>query len=283
MDSMERIASRQNAVVKRFRGLHHGSQPIDPTSDGADADAILLDGEHLVQEALACAIPIEVAAFADRQFSVRPALPRLADGVRGQGGRVLLVTDDVMAAMSPVRKPSGVAAIGRARRADLREVLRAARDRDARRPVALVVAGVQDPGNVGAILRTAAAFAAAGVVTVEGSADPFGWKSLRGGMGGTFRLPIAARQSLAEVIAAAHSERIRIVAAVPRGGIPLPDLELLTPAVVVLGGEGAGVPGLALAEADTSVTIPMSVSDESLNVAVAAALILYEASRQRHH
>src|SRR5207245_9374195 len=102
-------------------------------------------------------------------------------------------------------------------------------------------AGLQDPGNVGAIVRTAAAFGAAGVVAIEGTANPFSWKALRGGMGGTFRLPIAARGTLADVIAAAQQEHVRLVAAVAQGGTPLPKLDLHLPTALVLGGAGSGV------------------------------------------
>src|SRR4029079_17114261 len=97
-----------------------------------------------------------------------------------------------MAAMSPVQQPSGVIAIARARPTDVRVVMAAG----ATLPLVLVLAGLQDPGNVGAIVRTAAAFGASGVVAIEGSANPFGWKALRGAMGGTFRLALAGRRSL---------------------------------------------------------------------------------------
>jgi TrmH family RNA methyltransferase len=99
-------------------------------------------------------------------------------------------------------------------------------------------------------------------------------------MGGTFRLPIAARGTMAEVVSAAHAEQLRVVAAVPRGGTPLPRLDLRQPTALVIGGEGSGVSQTALSAADETVTIPMREPVESLNVAVAASLILYEAARQ---
>ena len=106
-------------------------------------------------------------------------------------------------------------------------------------------------------------------------------QALRGSMGGAFRLPIAARGSLAEVVASAKELGVHLVAAVPRGGTPLPDLDLLKPTAIVLGGEGAGVPHTTMAAVHETVTIPMQPSVESLNVAIAAALVLYEAMRQR--
>jgi TrmH family RNA methyltransferase len=272
---MERISSRQNAIVKRFRDLARASRNV--TSAGHSGE-VLLDGEHLVQEALACDIPVEIAAFSDKQLNnVLSPVARIAKDVKKRGGRVLTVTEPVLAAMSPVQHPSGVVAIARARPTEVRVVMATVTDL----PLVLVLAGLQDPGNVGAIIRAAAAFGASGVVAIERSANPFSWKALRGGMGGTFRLPIAARGSLSEVVASARELGVRLIAAVPRGGTPLPNVDLREPTAIVLGGEGAGVSAATMAAVQETVTIPMQAPVESLNVAIAAALILYEATCQR--
>jgi RNA methyltransferase, TrmH family len=287
MERMERITSRQNAVVKRFRELARASRAAAPIGraevhgTGGHAGEILLDGEHLVQEALACDVPVELAAFLDRQVgNVLSPLGRLAKDVRKRGGKAVLVTDEVLAAISPVQHPSGVVAIARARATDVRVVFAAACDHGPHLPLVIVLAGVQDPGNVGAIVRASAAFGAAGIVAIEGSANPFSWKALRGAMGGTFRLPIAARGTASDVIAAAQEEQLRIVAAVPRGGTPLPRVDFTTPTALILGGEGAGVSSPLMSAAHGAITIPMRAPVESLNVAVAAALVLYEAACQ---
>ena len=279
---MERITSRQNAIVKRFRELAR------VTGGGASGE-ILLDGAHLVEEARACGVAIDTAAFSERQLaSHRSPLVQLARDVKADGGRVLGVTDQVLAAMSPVAHPSGVVAIGRTRASTVDDAFSATGGTkavplgsDPEPPLVLVLAGLQDPGNVGAIIRTAAACGATGIVTIEGTANPFGWKALRGAMGGTFRLPVAHRGALLDVIHAARDAGVRLVAAVPRGGTPLPALDLSGPTAIVLGGEGAGVSEAVTAAAAARVTIPMRPPVESLNVAVAAALMLYEASRQR--
>ena len=271
---MERIASRQNAIVKHFRELSR------PPAGGKGE--ILLDGAHLVEEAISCGVSIEMAAFSDRQLGgVLSPLARISKAVKHQGGRVFSVSDSILAAMSPVQHPSGVVAIARARRATLAEAF-AARGADAPALV-VVLAGIQDPGNVGAIIRSCAAFGATGVAAIEGSANPFGWKALRGAMGGTFRIDVAARGTLLDVIAASRDARVPLVAAVPRGGAPLPQSDLRGPIAVIMGGEGAGVSETAVAAAERQITIPMRAPVESLNVATAAALILYEAARQRGH
>jgi RNA methyltransferase, TrmH family len=279
---MERITSRQNAIVKRFRDLARATRPArteaEPFARAGHSTEILLDGEHLVQEALLCDVPIEIAVFSDRLLNnVLSPAARIAKEITARGGLVLTGSEPVLAAISPVQHPSGVVAIARARPTDVRVVMAAATEL----PLVLVLAGLQDPGNVGAIVRAAAAFGASGVVAIEGSANPFSWKALRGAMGGTFRLPIAARGSLSEVAASAHELGVRLVAAVPRGGTPLPNLDLREPTAIVLGGEGAGVSHTTMAAVQETVTIPMKAPVESLNVAIAAALILYEATRQR--
>src|SRR6188768_1148562 len=180
---MERISSRQNAIVKRFRDLARASRPVPGDADarGGHAMDVLLDGEHLVHEALLCDIPIEIAAFSDKQINnVLSPAARIAKDIKKRGGRVVIVSDQVLAAMSPVQHPSGVVAIASARPADVRGVMSAVSDL----PLVMVLASLQDPGNVGAIVRTAAAFGASGVIALDGTANPFSWKALRGAMGG---------------------------------------------------------------------------------------------------
>jgi TrmH family RNA methyltransferase len=144
-----------------------------------------------------------------------------------------------------------------------------------------LLSDVQDPGNVGAIVRSGEACGATGIVAGDGTADPYGWKALRGSMGSTFRVPVASQVSSLEAARAAKAQGVRILAAVPRNGQGLPDADLRGPAAVLLGGEGKGLPQPLQHLADATLSIPMREPVESLNVAVAAALIAYEASRQR--
>jgi TrmH family RNA methyltransferase len=260
---MERISSRQNAIVKRFRDLSRES----------GGDWMLLDGEHLLQEALGSGARVDVAAFTEGLAAGR--LRALADHAARSGAQLVSVTANVLSAISPVRQPSGVVAIVRRREATLEEVL------ERKPPLVLMLSAVQDPGNVGAIIRAAEGCGATGIVAGSGTADPFGWKALRGAMGSTLRLPVATRQSLAEAVEQARGDGVRVLAAAARNGTPLPGCDLRGPCAILLGGEGTGLAEELVAAADERVTIPMRAPVESLNVAVAAALILYEASRQR--
>ena len=140
---------------------------------------------------------------------------------------------------------------------------------------------IQDPGNLGAVVRAAEAGGASGVVTTPGGADPFGWKAVRGSMGSVFRLPVAQADSAAAMIDRARAAGLQVVAAVGHGHTPMHEVDLARPTLIVLGSEGQGLAPELLASADSRVSIPMTPPVESLNVAVAAALLVYEARRQR--
>jgi TrmH family RNA methyltransferase len=257
---MDRISSRQNPIVKRFREVAHGEVQ----------DAMLLDGEHLIQEALGSRVPLQVVAVVDR-LSDSEAAARAQQA----GARMIVVTDGVLSAISPVRTPSGIVAIATRPISRLEDVLAGTP------PLVVMLYDVQDPGNVGAIVRAAEACGATGLVCSEGTADPFGWKALRGAMGSTLRLPTATTQFLPDAIGRARAGGLRVFALTTGAGTLLPHCDLRTPSAIILGGEGAGLPPPILEAADTCLTIPMQSPVESLNVAVAAALVLYEARRQR--
>jgi tRNA G18 (ribose-2'-O)-methylase SpoU len=130
-------------------------------------------------------------------------------------------------------------------------------------------------------MRTAEAAGATAFVATASTADPLGWKALRGSMGSALRLPIA-RGEIADVIRALRSAGITISALVPRDGEPLFTADFKTPSALILGGEGPGLPPDVIRHVDRRITIPMQEPVESLNVGVAAALVLYEAFRQRN-
>lgn len=269
---MERISSRQNPIVRRFREVARAPHAASAASTAAERD-VLLEGTHLVEEALACGLAIETVAVREDLVD-GPLAPVLACANR-RGARILTVTEPVLEAMSPVRQPSGIIAIGRHREAPLDTVLGRAPQ------MVLVLVDVQDPGNVGAIVRVADACGATGIVPSAATADPFGWKALRASMGGAFRVPVAQRGPVDGALAAARERRIRLYAAVPRHGTSLPQCDLRAPAAVLLGGEGAGLDGALAARCDDRLSIPMRADVESLNVAAAAAIVMYEAQRQR--
>ncbi len=263
---METITSRRNALVERCRSLARDRR-------AHDAD-VLLDGLHLLADARRAGVPIETAAFATRLLDSN-GTARLATELARAGTRVVRATDDVMAALSPVRSPAGVVAIARFELASLEHALAGAL------PLVVVLVDVQDPGNVGAVVRAADAGGATGVVVCGASADPLGWKALRGSMGSAFRVPIACAERTDEAVRAMRDHGLRVLATRADAATPLYAARFTDPIAVVFGNEGRGLSEEFVAQVDETVSVPMRRGVESLNVAVTAALFVYEAYRQR--
>jgi TrmH family RNA methyltransferase len=258
------ITSRQNPLVARFRTAARGDV----------GGVMLLDGAHLVADAIAATVTFQLAAVTPAS-SEETAIRALVDALARQGVEVITVSASVMDAVSPVKTPRGIVALAERPVADA-DALYAG-------PAALVVTAVdvQDPGNLGAIVRVAEAAGATGFVAAGGSANPFGWKALRGSMGSALRLPIASEMGADQAVADARRHGCRVIATVPREGRSPFDVDLSGPIAVLIGGEGQGLTRELTDAADQRVTIPMHAPVESLNAAVTAALIVYEARRQR--
>jgi TrmH family RNA methyltransferase len=148
-------------------------------------------------------------------------------------------------------------------------------------PLVLVAIGVQNPGNLGGLLRTAEAAGASGAVLTAGTADPLSWKALRGSMGSALRLPHLRERSLTTALDVLTARGLRLAATVARGGTAYHQADLRGPLALLLGNEAAGLPEEAEARATVRITIPVRAPVESLNVGVAAGILLFEAARQR--
>jgi TrmH family RNA methyltransferase len=258
------ITSRQNPIVARFRAAAKG-----------DADVLLLDGVHLVAEALGAGVRVREAAMTgEAAFNVRPEVTELANRLRTHNVPVATVSTAVMQALSPVRSASPVVALADRPLAADRRIYRDT-------PFVIIAIDVQDPGNVGAIVRVAEAGGASGVVCAGACADPFGWKALRGSMGSALRLPVVVHRDVREAVDEARRHGCRVVATSPRGGSSLFESDLRGPIAVLVGGEGPGLAAPQMEAADERVMIPMQPPVESLNVAVTTAVIVYEAHRQK--
>ena len=261
---MEQVTSRNNPLIRRFREVARASR-IGST--------VLLDGPHLLEEALRSRIELQVVAFTE---SAAARHAPLVQRCRQAAARIITVPDTLGEAISPVRTASGIVALASLAPSTLESVIAAESPQ-----LIVVLESVQDPGNVGAVIRTSEACGGTGVIIGPGSADPLGWKALRGSMGSALRLPIAVSQNLHDAVKALRAAGIRTFAAVPRNGSAPYRAKLHGPSAILLGGEGAGLEAALIEAADETVTIEMRPPVESLNVAVAAALMLYEASRQR--
>lgn len=258
------VRSRHNPLVKRFRDLARSRRP--------DQRTLLLEGSHLVGEALGAGLRIVCAAFSESALfdAANADLAR-----RLAATDVVTVSDAVLSALSPVRSPSGVVAIGQHEPVSLEAAFEPVPQ------LVFIAVDLQDPGNAGALVRAAEAAGATAVVFCGASADPFGWKALRGSMGSALRLPVVARSEPSRAVEAARRRGVRVIAAAPRGGESLYNTDLTGPVAILFGGEGPGLAPGVLAQSDAVVSIPMRAPVESLNVAVAAAVLGYEALRQR--
>ena len=261
------ITSRHNPVVAQFRAAERCRRTA--------RRHVLLDGVRLIADADRAGVPLEVAVFSIGSLRRQDAtLQRLVRHLESSGVEVIAASASAIEAMSPVRSPSGAVALAQHQPITIHDVF-------AHPGFVFAAMDVQDPGNVGAIVRAAEAGGASGVLVTGTSADPFGWKALRGAMGSTFRLPVVDAGDLDVVVEAARARDATVLAAVPHGGESLYEVDLRGSQLVLIGGEGGGLDAASSALADRRVSIPMQNEVESLNTSVAAALIVYEARRQQ--
>jgi TrmH family RNA methyltransferase len=263
------MLSRTHALARRLRALR---------GDAAlrEAEGVFVaEGVHLAQEALKCGAAIEAIVVSPRLAASGEGRD-LERALRETAIEVHQTSDATLDALLDARSPQPVVLIVRREPPALSAVL-AGRGGT---PLCVVACGVQEPGNVGALLRTADAAAATGFVTTPGCASFTHSRAVRASMGALFRLP-AVEAGLDEVLAEARSRQFTIVGADARGGVDYEAAEWSGPLALLLGGEGAGLPSQAAARLDLRVAVPMAPGVESLSVNAAAAVLLFTAARKR--
>jgi RNA methyltransferase, TrmH family len=280
------ITSRDNRWLKAFRMALRGGLP-------GENGAVGVEGARLTEEALRSGCRVDAVLFSESGERYRD---RLAPYVARPETAfpVLQTTDRLFEGVADTEHPQGVAALVEPRTTSFDDLV--ATPPGACSPLLVILAGVQDPGNVGTILRTAAAFGATGAVTAasgqSGTASPFSPKALRASAGAALHLPILAGMSLSILLAQLKVAGIRTLASsVPgdaadtgdeRGRLLAPwQVDWCAPVALLVGNEGAGLPADVERNADARIGIPMSSGIESLNAAAAAAVLFYEAARQR--
>ncbi len=264
---MKSISSRQNAIVHAYRELADEPDPAGLR--------LLLDGVHLVREAHAASLPFESVVIAASHLERSTEEGQLAEDLQREGVDVVSASNQVFEAISPVRTPSGIVAIAHHHPTTADAILEQAR------LFALVVVDVQDPGNLGSLMRVAEAGGVTGVIVAGESANPFSWKALRGSMGSVLRLPVARSVSIDAVMQDIRKTSTKAIAAVPRDGWDPDAVDWSGRIALLVGGEGPGLSARVVAGSDERVSIPMEAPVESLNVATSAAIIIYAARRSR--
>jgi len=230
-----------------------------------------VEGVRLVDEALRSGL--EVAAVLV-SASGEHHLERLTTPL-GPAVSLLRTSDRLFASVADTETPQGIAALVRPHRATFDDVLRGGT------PLVVVLVGVQDPGNAGTILRSAEAFGATGAVACRGATNPLAPKALRASAGSALRLPVLTGVSVPTLLAQLRVAGVRLYAATLSSGALPGETDLRGPAALLIGNEGAGLPPEVERSADALIRIPLAAGVDSLNAAVAAAVLLYEAARQR--
>jgi TrmH family RNA methyltransferase len=265
------MLGRHHPLVARLRALRR---------DGArrrEEGVLVAEGMHLVREALLAGARISCVV-------VSPRLTRTSEGrglhaeILHRGIELLEAEEGLLDSLQDARSPQPILAVVHADYCRLDDAL--ALPKEGVSPLVVVVDHVQDPGNLGAIVRTADAAGATGFVASGESADLHHPRAVRATMGSLFRLP-AATASRAAIEAALRERGFRMVATAPRDGTPYDAVDLTGPLALVLGGEGAGLGPAWLDVAHARVSIPIRAGVDSLSVGAAAAVLLFEAARQR--
>jgi RNA methyltransferase, TrmH family len=264
MPREELLRSRANPLYKRLRALKERA---------ADRELCLLEGPRLVLEALEAGIAVVEAAASERAETSPPGRAALA-ALREKGAPVRAMSAELVASLSETETSQGLVALARRPSFAEERIFRGT-------PLVLVADGVQNPGNLGGLLRSAEAAGASGAILAGGCADPFSWKALRGSMGSAFRLPHLLGVSIDRALDALDARRIPVLATTTDGERRYDEADLRGPVAIVVGTEGAGLPAAVRGRAAACLRIPLREPVESLNVGAAAALVLFEAARQR--
>ncbi|MDQ1558200.1 MAG: methyltransferase, TrmH family [Pyrinomonadaceae bacterium] len=260
------ITSRHNPLIQHARAV----------GKGASKESLFIEGLRLCEEAARSRLACEEVFYTEK-FAGDARHARLLDDLKQSEPRFMLVSETVLASLGDTKTPQGIVLLARRFETD-----RATFEKSLRPdPLVVVLHRINNPANAGAMLRVAEAASASGVVATVGTTDLLSPKALRGAMGSSFRLPLWTNAEFAEVVAWCGERGIRTVSADLAATHAHTELVWTGARAVLMGAEAGGLDAAETRAADERVRIPMQPPVESLNVAVALAVILYEAARQR--
>jgi len=292
-DSVDPIRSLQHPVAVQIRKIVRRPQAARRMG------LFLLDGSHLIEEALDSPHQPEILVFAPRIEATAPGR-RLLGRLTDRGWPMLLATDDLIDRLAPTETPQGILGLFRRPAGSPAALLPCTpavctTSADAsppgaldwpQPPTGLLLAGLQDPGNVGALARTARAMACRVLITLADTADPYHVRALRASSGALLGMLVAAGVAAADLAAWAVRERVTFIGLDAHRGRPIAELasavaDPARPRILVLGSEGAGIPSSVDRLCSEHVRIPMVVAAESLGVLAAGTIALYEWTKGR--
>ncbi len=261
-----KITSRDNSLLRQARSVR----------DGKAEELIFVEGLRLCEEALRSGLEIE-AVIVSNELAEKEKAATLVAELAKASRRVAAVSEKLLESISYTKSPQGMVLLAKRPSSDI-EHFEAKQKENA---LVVVMHSINNPVNVGAILRTAEAAGATGAIATQETSDPFSPKSLRGAMGSAFRLPVWSGPTYEETLAWCRQHQIQTICADVHASASYDQVDWKQPSALILGPESTGLTSEEIAVADHAVKIPMSSAAESLNVAVAAGVLLYEALRQR--
>ena len=271
---MKRITSQDNPVWKQVKKLQR--------KKGRDNEGCyLIEGFHLVLEALDNGKDLTMTLIRESLIDQEPSVSALISRLEAGGIAVFVTPDDVFDRNADTETPQGLLAVVR-RRDWSPETFFEANDRKQNGNL-IVLDRLQDPGNVGTILRTADAAGFMGAIIIKGTADIYGPKVVRAASGSLLRLPVLFTDSPTESIALIKRYGKKTAAATPYGDLNYYECPIAENTAVIIGNEGGGISEMLLELTDFKLRIPMDSSVESLNASVAAGILIFEAVRQKKY
>jgi TrmH family RNA methyltransferase len=256
------IASSANALLKRVRGLHQRSLR-------EKSGLFLIEGTKAVGEAVDKGVLLRDLVVSESYWKSAPAIANL------KLAQVSLVEDKLFADLSTTTSPEGIIAVADIPNHSLEELFLKPD------PLIVVADAIQDPGNLGTIVRTALAAGAAGIMLAKGTVDPYSPKVVRAAMGALFSLPVVWDIEFTEAVRKLKEKSVRVMACDPEANRRYFESDLKGAVAVVVGNEGQGLSREHLELVDEVISIPMNPLSESLNVAISAAIVLFAAVEQR--
>lgn len=262
-----KITSRDNSLLRRARAVRDGKLP----------ELIFVEGLRLCEEALRSKLSIDALIYSE-ELERKDRAARVIEELSKISGKAAAVSENLLASISYTRTPQGIIALA-SRPASDEAGFAAAQSGT---PLLVVMHSINNPVNVGAILRTAEAAGVTGAIATANTADPFSPKALRGAMGSAFRLPVWTGASYADVLAWCAGRKIHTVSADAEGPKLFTEVDWRQSCALIVGPESDGLSAEDIAATDEACRIPMQSEVESLNVAVATGILFYEAARQRN-
>lgn len=260
------ITSRDNSLLRSARSAR----------DGKTQDFIFVEGLRLCEEALRSGLAIESVIVSD-ELATKEKAVRLVERLTAASKRIAFVSEKLLESISYTKTPQGIVLL--AQRPATTEQHFAAKQKEP--SLVVIMHRINNPVNVGAILRTAEAAGATGAIATQNTADPFSAKALRGAMGSAFRLPVWFAPTFPEAVGWCSHHGIQTICADVHASTSYDEVLWTQPSALILGAESSGLTREEVEAASASVRIPMHEPAESLNVAVAAGVLLYEAAKQR--